>query len=80
LKPVPPSSRYEFLGPNSTYPVSVDASLSASQVDSLLRILRMHRKAIGYTLDDLKGIHPSVCMHRILMEDNISLQLSTKEV
>jgi len=23
-----------------------------------------------YTLNDFKGIHPSVCMHRILMEDD----------
>ena len=29
----------------------------------------MHRKAIGYTIDDLKGINPSICMHRILMEE-----------
>jgi len=69
LKPLPPS-RYEFLGPNSNYPAFINASLSASQIDSLLRILRMHCKAIGYTLDDLEGIHPSVCMHRILMEDD----------
>ena len=47
----------------------VNASLNASHVESLLRILREHRKAIGYTLDGLKGIHPSVCMHRILMKD-----------
>jgi len=70
LKPLPSSLRYEFLGPNSTYPVIVNASLNACQIDSLLRVLREHRKAIGYTLDDLKGIHPSVCMHRILMEDD----------
>ena len=37
---------------------------------TLYLALREHRKAIGYTLDDLKGIHPSVCMHRILMEDD----------
>jgi len=36
----------------------------------LLRLLREHRKAIGYALDDLKGIHLSVCMHCILLEDN----------
>jgi len=30
----------------------------------------MHHKAIAYTLDDLKGIHPSVCTHHILMEDD----------
>ena len=47
----------------------VNASLNACEINSLLRVLREHRKAIGYTLDDLKGIHPSVCMHQILMED-----------
>jgi len=25
---------------------------------------------MGYTLNDLKGIHPSVCMHRIFMKDD----------
>jgi len=63
LKPLPSFLRYEFLGPNSTCPMIVNTSLNACQVDSLLRVLREHRKAIGYTLDDLKGIHPSVCMH-----------------
>jgi len=70
LKPLPSSLRYEFFGPTSTYHVIVNTSLSASQIDHLLRILRMHCKTIRYTLDDLKGIHPSVCMHHILMEDD----------
>ena len=30
----------------------------------------MHHKAVGYTLDDPKQIHPSVCIHYILMKDN----------
>ena len=47
LEPLPSSLRYEFLGPNSTYPVIVNANLNACQVDSLLRVLRAHRKAIG---------------------------------
>ena len=52
LKPLPSSLTYEFLGPKSTYPVIVNTNLNATQVDSLLRVLRKHRKAIGYTLDD----------------------------
>ena len=48
----------------------VNASLNACQIESLLRVLRENRKAIGYTLDDLNGIHPSVCMHRIIIEDD----------
>jgi len=70
LKPLPSSLRYEFLGLNSTYPAIVNASPNACQVDSLLIIVREHRKAIGYTLDDPRGIHPSMCMHCILMEDD----------
>jgi len=69
LKRLPSSLRYEFPRPNSTYLVIVNASLSVSQIDSLLRVHRMHSKAIGYTLDDVKGIHLSMCMHCILMED-----------
>ena len=70
LKLLPSSLRYEFLSPTSTYPVIVNANLSASQIDSLLEELISHRKAIGYTIDDLKEIHPFVCMHHILMEDD----------
>jgi len=70
LKPLPFSLRYEFLCSNPTYHVIVNTCLNASQVVSLLRILRLHHKATIYALDDLKGIHPSVCMHRILMEDD----------
>jgi len=58
LKPFPPSLRYDCLGSNSTYLMIVNASISASQVDCLLRILRMNCKAIGYTLDDLKMNSP----------------------
>jgi len=39
LKPLPASLRYEFLGLNSTYPLSVNASLNACEVDSSLRDL-----------------------------------------
>jgi len=63
LKPLPSSLRYEFLRPKSTYLVIVNVNLNAAQIDSLLRVLWKNRKAIGYTLDDLKGIHPSLCMH-----------------
>jgi len=61
---------YAFLSPNSKYHLIVSVSLNASQVDSLRRILRLHGKAIGYTLVDITTIHPSMCMHHILMEDD----------
>lgn len=68
LKPLPSTLRYEFLGPNSSYPVIISADLNKLETEKLLRALRMHSKVIGYTIEDLKGINPSFCMHRILME------------
>ena len=33
-----------------------------------MKVLRKHRGAIGYTLDDLKGISPTLCQHKINIE------------
>jgi len=35
-----------------------------------LHVLRGQKKAIGWTLADLLGINPSICMHWILLEDD----------
>ena len=35
---------------------------------NVLKILKKHRAAIGYTLDDLKGISLTLCQHKINME------------
>ena len=60
LKTLPSSLRYAYLGPNCTYPIIVNAELTDEQEDKLLRRVRPHRKIIGYTIDDLKGIHASI--------------------
>ncbi|XP_070009363.1 uncharacterized protein LOC142162274 [Nicotiana tabacum] len=53
-------------------------SLTNTQEDKLLRVLRKHTKAIGWTIADIKGISPLVCMHKIFLEDghrpNVELQ------
>ena len=36
----------------------------------LLQILRKYKKAIAWLVKDLKGIIPSICMHKILLEEN----------
>ncbi|XP_057250066.1 uncharacterized protein LOC130591153 [Beta vulgaris subsp. vulgaris] len=41
-----------------------------SQLSKLLVVLKNHKKAIGYSIDDLKGISPDFCMHRIHLEDD----------
>ena len=67
--PLPSHLRYAYLGESSTLPVIISASLTAVEEEKLLRVLRDHNSAIGWSLADLKGIRPSMCMHRILLED-----------
>ena len=67
--PLPNHLRYAYLGEASTLLVIILASLIAEEEDKLLRILRDHKDALGWSLVDLKGIRPSMCMHGILLED-----------
>ena len=39
------------------------------KLKKLLVILRKYKNVIGYTIDDIKGINPSFCMHKIILED-----------
>jgi hypothetical protein len=33
-------------------------------------VLKAHRAALGYSLHDLKGISPALCMHKISLEED----------
>ena len=35
-----------------------------------MEILKKHKEAISWSIEDLKGISPSIYMHKILMEEN----------
>jgi hypothetical protein len=69
LQPLPKGLKYEFLGPDKTYPVIVSDELSPEENEKLLILLKKHRKVIGYSINDLKGLSPAFCTHRIQMED-----------
>ena len=43
--------------------------LPCDELDILKHALAPFRKSLGYSIDDIKGIHPSLCMHRIHMEE-----------
>ena len=67
--PLPNHLRYAYLGEASTLPVIILASLTAVEENKLLRVLKDHKDVLGWSLADLKGIRPSMCMHHILLED-----------
>jgi hypothetical protein len=69
LKPFPKGLKYEFLGSDKTYPVIVSDELSPKENDMFLNLLKKHKKVIGYSINDLKGLSPAFCTHRIHMED-----------
>jgi hypothetical protein len=65
LKPLPDDRKYAYIDDKKTYPVIISSKLLGKEVEGLLEILRKHRGAIEYTLDDLKGISPTICQHAI---------------
>ena len=69
LKQLPEHLRYAFLGASYTFPVIVAATLTPKEEEKLLCVLREHKTALGWTISDIKGISPSICMHKILMEE-----------
>jgi hypothetical protein len=70
LKPLPDSLKYQFLGPAESLPVIIASDLKDAQKEELLEVLREHKEAIGWTIEDIKGINPSLVMHKIHLEDN----------
>ena len=69
LKPLPNHLKYVFLRENKTLPVIIANNISSLQEEKLMRVLMNHRTVIGWTIVDIKGFSPSMCMHRILLED-----------
>ena len=69
-KQLPNHLRYTYLGEESTLPVIISSSLSNMEEEKLWNILKEHKEVIGWSLADIKGIMPSKCMHRILLEDD----------
>ena len=70
LKPLPDNLKYAYLDEKKIYLVIISANLSEQEEERLLKTLKKNHAAIGYTLDDLKGISPTLCQHKINLEDD----------
>ena len=66
LKELPSHLKYEFLEPEKRKPVIIFVALTEAEKQTLLVILRKYKEAIAWSIEDLKGISPSICMHKIL--------------
>ncbi|KAL0373146.1 UNVERIFIED_CONTAM: Retrovirus-related Pol polyprotein from transposon.6 [Sesamum calycinum] len=63
------TSQVCLFGRNNTLPVIISSKLSPLEEEKLIRVLREFKEAIGWTIADIKGLSPSTCMHRILLEE-----------
>ena len=70
LKKLPRHLKYAFLEPKKAKPVIIPIALTKLEEQKMLEILRKYKEAIAWSIEDLKGISPSICMHKILLEDN----------
>jgi hypothetical protein len=68
LKPLPSGLKYAFLHNDRITPVIINDKVTESETRRLIAVLEKYRSIIGYSLQDLKGISPNLCTHRIPME------------
>jgi hypothetical protein len=71
LKPLPPGLRYAFLHNDSESPVIINNQLTQEETHRLITVLERHRSAFGYSLQDLKGISPALCTHRVPTDPDV---------
>ena len=70
LKPLSERLKYAYLGEEQTYHIVISLTLSSDQESKLLSALKKHKNTIEWTLDDIKGINPLICTHKINLEEN----------
>jgi len=73
LKPLPETLKYAFQGGSETLHVIISSHLDKDQEGKLLDILGEHKKAIGWTIANIKKISSSVIMYQIHFEENAKI-------
>ncbi|XP_052621445.1 uncharacterized protein LOC128127117 [Lactuca sativa] len=70
FKAHPDHLKYAYLGEEETLPVIISTKLAREEEKELVGILKKYKESIGWTIADIKGLSPSLCMHKILMEED----------
>nr|GEU42507.1 reverse transcriptase domain-containing protein [Tanacetum cinerariifolium] len=70
LKELPSHLEYAFLEGIDKLPIIVSKELKDKEKFALLKVLKLHKRAIAWKISDIKGIDPRFCTHKFLMEDD----------
>ncbi|GJT18015.1 reverse transcriptase domain-containing protein [Tanacetum coccineum] len=70
LKDLPPHLEYAFLEGDNKLPVIIAKDLSVEEKVTLIKVLKLHKRAIAWKLSGIKGINLEFYTHKILMEED----------
>ncbi|GJR45643.1 reverse transcriptase domain-containing protein [Tanacetum coccineum] len=70
LKDLPSHLEYAFLEGTDKLPIIISKELKNEEKVALLKVLKSQKWAIAWKISDIKGIDPSFCTHKILIEDD----------
>ena len=70
LKELPSHLKYAYLELPKSKPVIIPARLSDAEEQKLLKIFKNYQESIAWSIDELNCISPSICMHKIVLEEN----------
>nr|GEU54572.1 DNA-directed DNA polymerase [Tanacetum cinerariifolium] len=70
LKELPSHLEYAFLEDSNKFPVIIAKNIKVDEREALINVLKSHKRAISWKIDDIKGIDLRFCTHKILMEDD----------
>nr|GFD27826.1 hypothetical protein [Tanacetum cinerariifolium] len=70
LKDLPSHLEYAYLEGIDKLLMIIVKDLKVDEKESLLKVLKYHKRAIAWKITNIKGIDPRFCTHKILMEED----------
>ncbi|GJV22476.1 hypothetical protein Tco_1371496 [Tanacetum coccineum] len=70
LKKLPQHLEYAYMHGDKSFPIIISSKFSEKEKMLLLQVLEKRKEAIAWKISDIKGISPSYCTYKILMEDD----------
>nr|GEV79348.1 reverse transcriptase domain-containing protein [Tanacetum cinerariifolium] len=70
LKDLPSHLEYAYLEGTDKLPVIIAKGLKDDEKEALLKVLKSHKRVIAWKINDIKGIDPRFCTHKIFMEED----------
>lgn len=73
LKELHEHLKYVFISSGKRHPISISSTLSKIEEEELILVLKENKGALGWNVEDLKGISPAYCMHKIKLQEEFKL-------